>query len=182
MIHGSSTKKKERDLAQTPPFVFQYALDHFGLFKVDLAATEKNTHCEYYYDKENDALQCNWYEEFGNSWGWLNPPYSDLSPWYHKAWEEGQKGFRTVMLVPTFNGEAHNVASLSFAAHCTFIIGRIPFLRPNGQPMRSNPRGSMLLTFGPGDTGVGRPSLTLRSTMESRYKNHVILGTNYDRS
>ena len=136
-----------RDLWRTPNYLFAWANKEFGPFDIDLAATAKDSKCDKYYTEEDDALQQTWHgDDFR---GWLNPPYSKIHPWVEKAIVEADHGFRTAMLIPTFNGEPRDKLIVDNATEVVLIEGRVQFkgahldVKPS-----SNPRGSMLVYFG----------------------------------
>ena len=155
----TNTPEEERAEYITPDYVLGYARlswvprerasNRTGqhVFDVDLAANDNNFRCEEYLSPEQNALTVDWHS-YGK-FGWLNPPYDDLAPWYTKAAVEANKGFRTVMLVPTLNGASHDEIVLREATELRFIIGRISFIRPSGEVAPSNNRGSMFAIFGP---------------------------------
>jgi len=100
--HTSKTPKNEKDYYQNPEYIFNWMDDIYD-FDVDLAANEENNKCDAFIDENRDSLTVDWHL-FGRV-GWLNPPYSNISPWVCKAAEESSKGFTTVMLINTPNGE-----------------------------------------------------------------------------
>ncbi len=145
MINESTTPVNERDSARTPDHVFQYCRFAYGPFDVDLAADSQNAKCEKFIDKWNDSLSKDWIV-FGER-GWCNPPYSNIEPWINKAHIQAGKGFETVMLIPTINGEFWGKLVCDTAYSIEYIFPRISFLRPDGSPMPGNPRGSMVVLF-----------------------------------
>lgn len=67
-------------------------------FGLDTAATRKNSKCDYYFDKNDNALDQDWCG-YGNVW--CNPPYGHYTKKFvAKAIEEQAKGVTTVMLIP----------------------------------------------------------------------------------
>lgn len=173
MINGSNTPEEERDLAQTPRFVYDWASREFGPFSIDLAANEQNKLCNMWYGYRDDmfinSLDNPWHNPVGeagyichtmpypqphragfNRKGWVNPPYSAIDAWALKAVMEAKQGFSTTMLIPTFNGDARDSFILDNATEVVYIIGRLSFISPSGRPMKGNPRGSMLVHFSAG--------------------------------
>lgn len=71
-------------------------------FAWDLAATEDNAVSDYLFDPAQDALSQDWSDVDG--WQWLNPPYSDISPWVERAYHMSQLGARIAVLVPASTG------------------------------------------------------------------------------
>jgi len=80
----------------TPQVFFDKLYTEFH-FVLDVAATEKNTKCPLYLDKEFDGLSVVWL----NGW-YCNPPYGrQVGKWVKKAVEESLKGRYGVMLLPS---------------------------------------------------------------------------------
>ena len=150
---------KIKDEWRTPPYVFRWAAERFTKkgFIIDLAATKDNALCTHFLKKGvKDGLKTSWsgWCDLGDT-GWCNPPYSSIGPWISKAIIEAEKGFNTVMLLPSLNGEIREGAILRHASHLVFITGgyrvsgRISFLSPiDGKAVNGNGRGSMLVRFG----------------------------------
>lgn len=164
----SKTPPEEKDEARTPPFVFAFAKRRFA-FDIDLASTAANAVCPWYLTKSSDALSLEWHK-LGKV-GWLNPPYSDTSPWLKHAVEEAGKGFTTVMLIPTPNGESqYGQYVIGHASEVIFIDGRLSFLRPDGKPMSGNPRGSAFVIYRAFDLGCTRYAGVARDHMEQLFE------------
>lgn len=93
----------------TPPQLLAAIKTRLGIddFTIDLAATKENAVCEIYYSLEEgvDSLVHQWWfnKDLPQSlgWTWCNPPFGDIDPWVHKAWDESQMGAHIVMLVPS---------------------------------------------------------------------------------
>lgn len=60
------------DECHTPNEFFK-KLDEVFNFKLDAAATKKNTKCKKFFSKKDDALSLSWES---NGYVWLNPPFS----------------------------------------------------------------------------------------------------------
>lgn len=153
----SRTPKSERDEYRTPLYLFRYALDLYGRIDVDLAATRENALCGQYFTAADSALELTWHC-YGVR-GWCNPPYSRIDPWIDKARIEADEGFETIMLLPSLNGDARDATLLHHAAELTFIVGRIGFIRPNGQVATGNNRGSCLASFRSRGCSVSTPRI-----------------------
>lgn len=95
------------DDRRTPADLFAELSAQFGPFTLDVAASAANALCPAYYTADDDAL------DDANRWtgrAFCNPPYSRLSQWLAKAWQEwdsvGQDRLeRLVMLVPANRSE-----------------------------------------------------------------------------
>lgn len=89
----SQEERDARDERGTPLWLYK-DLDRVFNFVLDVCASEENHKHENYFTKaENSLIQ---------EWGiinFMNPPYSDMSPWIDKAYEESQKGRVTVGLL-----------------------------------------------------------------------------------
>lgn len=144
MINGSRTPKEERNYWQTPGHIFEIAESIFGPFWLDLAANRDNAVCECWIGEEEDSLSVSWINLAKR--GWLNPPFSNITPWMMKAVEEAEKGFQTVMLIPTPNGDGRDML-FGEAKDIVFFDKRVQYIRPNGEVSKQNPRGSCLVNY-----------------------------------
>ena len=91
-VHYSS----KSDEWQTPKDLFDEYNKIYN-FQLDAAATKENALCKNYFTKEDDALKQDW-SKYKNIW--LNPPYSDISSFIKKSYEESLKGNNIVLLIP----------------------------------------------------------------------------------
>lgn len=123
----------------------------FGKLTIDLAATAENAKCERYLDPERDSLIYTWRRAIEDGIGWLNPPFSDIAPWAHKA---ATCGSNLIMLVPASIGSEWFHAFVEGTAP---IIGLRPRITFEGcaDPY---PKDCMLCVFGP--VGRGLPLLS----------------------
>lgn len=152
---NSTTPKDERDEARTPDWLFEW-LDSDYHFDVDLAATDDNRKggLPFMSKDRMDALNHPWftYDDDAyplNTVGFCNCPYSNIAPWFDKAAFEALQGFTTVLVVPTFNGDAYWDIPSKHATTIINLIGRVEFLRPDGTPFKGNPRGTCIVVFTP---------------------------------
>mgnify|MGYP001588489338 CR=1 FL=1 len=76
---------------------------------------------------------------------WLNPPYSDLIAWVHKAFQESRRRATVVCLVPA-STDTRWWHAYSRYAEVRFLKGRVRFVRMDGVRGR-NPLPSVLLIF-----------------------------------
>jgi|SRR6478752_6560881 len=112
-------------------------------FSWDLAASEENTVCSFYFNKEQDSLQREWHLLSG--WLWLNPPYSRCKEFMEKAYSEMQKGAKIIALLPTRTDTKwfHDYIYRKDGVDIQFIKGRLKF----GNSVNSAPFPSMLVYF-----------------------------------
>ena len=148
---GSKTPVEQRNLWQTPIPLF-VALDSEFCLTLDAAASADNALFNRYITAEQDTLITSW-GEFLVSPGyvWLNPPYSDIGPFVHKAAAESRNQIGTVMLVPADTSVGWFRDAIETASEVRFIVGgRISFINPvSGQPVSGNNKGSMLIIWRP---------------------------------
>lgn len=148
---GSKTPVEQRNLWQTPIPLF-VALDAEFCLTLDAAASADNALCNRYITEEQDTLVTPW----GNflvspGYVWLNPPYSDITPFVHKAAAESKNQIGTVMLVPSDTSVGWFREAIETASEVRFIVGgRLAFINPvSGKPVSGNNKGSMLIIWHP---------------------------------
>ncbi len=127
---------------ETPKNIF----DCFNLnynFAFDLSASADNSKCSNFYSEQDNSLEQDWNKLRG--WLWLNPPYSPLKPWVQKAQAAYKNGAQIAMLIPPILNTKY--FSETPPTKILFIVGRIPFLNPDKQPMRGNSHDSCLIIY-----------------------------------
>lgn len=113
----------------TPPLFLEALKVRLGIedFAWDLAALADNTVAPRgFYSPEENSLDQPWHLHAG--WLWLNPPFSDITPWVQKAWDESRQGATIAVLVPASTGAnwwSHHVLG---KAYVTFLNGRLTFV------------------------------------------------------
>lgn len=128
-------------------------------FDLDVAACEESHHAPRYYTKADDGLQRPWNAERV----WCNPPYSDIEPWVHKAWDELAREHADLiaMLLPAIKTEQpwwqrvvepfrdHEGACTFATLKTHFLPGRTAFARPGsgGIGQDGAPFGCVLLVW-----------------------------------
>lgn len=96
-------------------------------FEIDLAADQTNTVAPAFYDVEIDALGMLW-GSGSPEWSWCNPPYTDISPWVAKAWQERQVGNQMALLLPASVGANWWRDWVHEKALVLFLNGRLAFM------------------------------------------------------
>lgn len=73
-------------------------------FTHDLAASEDDTRCVRFISEESDSLGYGWHKIENSDWLWLNPPFSNITPWAKKCHEESRRGAKIALLTPASVG------------------------------------------------------------------------------
>nr|WP_241276774.1 phage N-6-adenine-methyltransferase [Enterobacter bugandensis] len=148
---GSKTPLDQRDLWRTPPALFA-SLDAEFCFQLDAAAAPHNALCRKFITAEENALETPWTDYLSiPGYVWLNPPYSDITPFVKKAAVESSNQIGTVMLVPADTSVGWFKEAIQTASEVRFITaGRLAFINPvTGKPVSGNNKGSMLIIWRP---------------------------------
>ncbi|MBG2701187.1 phage N-6-adenine-methyltransferase [Klebsiella michiganensis] len=148
---GSKTPVEQRNLWQTPLPLF-VALDAEFCLTLDAAASADNALCNRYITEEQNTLEKPWTDYLSiPGYVWLNPPYSDITPFVQKAADESKNQIGTVMLVPADTSVGWFREAIETASEVRFIVGgRLAFINPvSGKPVSGNNKGSMLIIWHP---------------------------------
>tara|TARA_R110001592_G_scaffold95437_6_gene274980 strand:- start:384 stop:929 length:546 start_codon:yes stop_codon:yes gene_type:complete len=151
------------------PKVIYNALDREFNFCADMAASEENHKHDIYWTEKcaPNSLQMNWRDSLyqmpiTSPWVWINPPYSDISPWVDKAIEAQLQGVGSVMLVMADPSVKWFAKAAKYATEIRFVTnGRIAFLE-NGKPKSGNNKGSVFFIFAPKLIGQVRTTYVTR--------------------
>lgn len=148
---GSKTPADQRDLWRTPPALFACLNAEF-CFQLDAAAAQHNALCKKFITAEQNTLETSWADYLSiPGYVWLNPPYSDITPFVKKAAAESANQIGTVMLVPADTSVGWFKEAIQTASEVRFITaGRLAFINPvTGKPVSGNNKGSMLIIWHP---------------------------------
>lgn len=148
---GSNTPADQRDLWRTPPALFACLNAEF-CFQLDAAAAQHNALCKKFITAEQNTLETLWADYLSiPGYVWLNPPYSDITPFVKKAAAESANQIGTVMLVPADTSVGWFKEEIQTASEVRFITaGRLAFINPvSGKPVSGNNKGSMLIIWHP---------------------------------
>ncbi|QXZ34511.1 phage N-6-adenine-methyltransferase [Enterobacter hormaechei] len=148
---GSKTPLDQRDLWRTPPAIFA-SLDAEFCFQLDAAAAPHNALCRKFITAEQNTLETPWADYLNvPGYVWLNPPYSDITPFVKKAAAESANQIGTVMLVPADTSVGWFKEAIQTASEVRFITaGRLAFINPvSGKPVSGNSKGSILIIWRP---------------------------------
>lgn len=160
LMTSARTGEIDRDEWRTPVWLFDRLHDEFH-FTLDPAATSGNTLCEWYYDKEEDGLEGEWY---GNIF--VNPPYSQLKAWVRKGLDEARnnpKVANVVMLVPARTDTRAWWDYIRYG-EVRFLPGRLRFVGA----ANSAPFPSAIVVF-PGNGLIYKPSTQYWDIREPKY-------------
>ncbi len=148
---GSKTPLDQRDLWRTPPALFA-SLNAEFCFQLDAAAAPHNALCRKFITAEQNTLETSWADYLNvPGYVWMNPPYSDITPFVKKAAAESNNQIGTVMLVPADTSVGWFKEAIQTASEVRFITaGRLAFINPvTGKPVSGNNKGSMLIIWRP---------------------------------
>lgn len=148
---GSKTPADQRDLWRTPPALFACLNAEF-CFQLDAAAAAHNALCRKFITAEQNTLETPWDDYLSiPGYVWLNPPYSDITPFVKKAAAESANQIGTVMLVPADTSVGWFKEAIQTASEVRFITaGRLAFINPvTGKSVSGNNKGSMLIIWHP---------------------------------
>ena len=167
-------QKFDKDTWQTPHYVFEWLSQRFGQFDLDGCATANNALTCHYIGEPNsdddehqsiaddflmpieqmlDALldevaeRCSYPLRI-----YVNPPYSNVTPYLQRAKELRDAGYLVVMLLNNdkstrwYQKHIHNVANEVI----DIVGGRIAFVHPvTGKEIKGNSKGQMVVVFDP---------------------------------
>lgn len=125
---------KSRQDYQTPKELVDAVCKRLNInhFTIDLAASDHNTQCDFFFTEEDDALSSVRAWDYGNEpsvrgWAWLNPPYSNIEDWVCKASKEAKRA-QIVMLVPSSVGSNWWRDWVEPYAYVVHLNGRLTFV------------------------------------------------------
>lgn len=93
---------KGNNNAATPWKFIKAVENKFGPLGWDLAASKENSKVGFghYFNEVDNALVRSWSGLKLKELAWLNPPFTNITPWAKKCAEEVQMGARILLLVP----------------------------------------------------------------------------------
>lgn len=148
-------QKFDKDTWRTPEYFFKW-LDMRFNFDIDGCANEHNALCQNWIGEGSplgkDFLDTKTPYPYRNLRFYVNPPYSDVTPFLKAAKELRDKGHTVVMLLNNdkstqwYQNHIHNVANEVI----DITGGRIAFLHPvTGKEIKGNSKGQMVVVFDP---------------------------------
>lgn len=102
---GPTISRHQSEQSVGTPWEFIHAVEaKFGPLSWDLAADAQNTKAPCYISEETNSFQVPWHQLSPFGLNWLNPPFSDITPWARKCAVEAQLGAEILLLVPASVG------------------------------------------------------------------------------
>ncbi|QJT70564.1 UNVERIFIED_ASMBLY: putative DNA N-6-adenine-methyltransferase [Shigella phage 2019SD1] len=120
--NGSNTPDIVRDLWSTPSEVVEWMESEYGDYDIDAAASKENAVCEKFYSKETNCLKRWW---GSNKHIWLNPPYSNITPFVKKAIEQMEHNNQIDILLPCDTSTGWFYEAQQKAAEIIWITGEV---------------------------------------------------------
>lgn len=154
--NGSNTPDVVRDLWSTPYELVSWMEIEYGDYDIDAAASKENSVCEKFYSKETNCLKRWW---GSNKHIWLNPPYSNITPFVKKAIEQMEHNNQIDILLPCDTSTGWFYEAQQRAAEIIWITGevyqeggteysrtgRLAFTSAlTGKPVQGNNKGSVI--------------------------------------
>lgn len=154
--NGSNTPDIVRDLWPTPSELVAWMESEYGDYDIDAAASKENAVCEKFYSKETNCLKRWW---GSNKHIWLNPPYSNITPFVKKAIEQMEHNNQIDILLPCDTSTGWFYEAQQRAAEIIWITGevyqedgteysrtgRLAFTSAlTGKPVQGNNKGSVI--------------------------------------
>lgn len=154
--NGSNTPDVVRDLWSTPSELVAWMEIEYGDYDIDAAASKENAVCEKFYSKETNCLKRWW---GSNKHIWLNPPYSNITPFVKKAIEQMEHNNQIDILLPCDTSTGWFYEAQQRAAEIIWITGevyqdggaeysrtgRLAFTSAlTGKPVQGNNKGSVI--------------------------------------
>lgn len=154
--NGSNTPDVVRDLWSTPSELVAWMEREYGDYDIDAAASKENAVCEKFYSKETNCLKRWW---GSNKHIWLNPPYSNITPFVKKAIEQMEHSNQIDILLPCDTSTGWFYEAQQRAAEIIWITGevyqdggteysrtgRLAFTSAlTGKPVQGNNKGSVI--------------------------------------
>jgi phage N-6-adenine-methyltransferase len=137
-----SRTEETKDRWETPPYFFKLLNENIN-FTLDPCASDQNHLCDKYYTIEDNGLKQDWRGENV----FVNPPYSYITEWVKKCYEEGKKAqTNIILLIPSRTDTRYWHNYIMKANEILFCKGRIRFLLDGKIPMKKDKNGKLRKT------------------------------------
>lgn len=123
LFTSGKTGEINRDEWMTPIWLYELLHKEFH-FTLDPAADEESALCDFYFDKESNGLESDWFDNV-----FVNPPYSQLRKWLTKGLYEANhnKKVRTVALLAPARTDTKAWWESARFGEVRFLPGRLRF-------------------------------------------------------
>lgn len=151
----SKTPKEDRDKRQTPISVFERIQELIRIPIIhDVCAELHTAKCGSFWTAEDDAFSKDWLDPLvGPSLMtalWMNPVYSNPSPWCQRAYETAKRGGIVVGLLPDDRSVGWYQEWIEDKAAIIYVPDkRISFENGDGVAQKGNPKGSVIAVWLP---------------------------------
>ncbi len=146
----ASTKSKYRGDWATPWDIFYSIQDSGFPFALDVAASQENAKCMFFYTAKENALTQRWAIPRGKFW-WCNPDFRLAEQFLAKAYDEMMFGNHGIMLLPpSMETEWFRQGVTEKGLRVLHYPKRIQFIDPRPleeQTDNGNNKGSALIAF-----------------------------------
>ena len=120
-------------------------------FKIDAAAKQRNAKCSLWFGPDHpdlirrDGLVGKWDQST-----WINPPFSNIKPWLHKACLASRRNQITaVVILPSDTGTHYFQDYAQLASVVWLLRRRVSFIDPGSGNRTANRNASVLMVFRP---------------------------------
>jgi phage N-6-adenine-methyltransferase len=126
------------------------ALLKIDAFTFDFAANLDNRKAPRYWSEQDDSLSKTpkqWAAKIKTGWGWLNPPFADITPWAKRCAQTRAHGGSIAFLIPAAVGANWFRDHVDGHAMVLVLNGRLAFMPDH--PRALYPKDCILALYGP---------------------------------
>lgn len=157
----------DKDEWGTPLELF-YKLDREFHFVWDVCAEHYNAKCPGYYSPADDGLAQDW-SRLAPGWYWMNPPYSNIKKWMHKAHNYVQNHNGSVCVLTAARTDTRWWWSYAIHYHIRLLPGRLRFVQEDGSERVGAPFPSAIILMQP-PTADYRPAVHWWDWKKNEYR------------
>lgn len=154
--HAKNKNGKSKNDSWATPLPYYLALDSEYDFAADMCASERNAKHPLYWTEADDALSAETLRKTVERVGagdyvWIQPPYSNITPWVELATRLQENAIGSVLLVMSDSSVGWYEAALRTCQEIREVIrGRIGFINEDtGLPGKENNKGSYIIVYHP---------------------------------
>lgn len=155
----SKTKNEDKDRRATPSWLISALLLELRInaFDFDICAEKTTAKAVNYFTVADNSLSFDWSRRIRlGSFVFMNPPYSDPTPWVKRANKFSVIGeFFVVGVLPDDRAASWYKEHIeNQATHCWLPQERVSFLDAKGKPQGGNPKATVCPLWTPWRTGT----------------------------